>query len=78
MYCTYSCGVGCISLSPDLFFRVLKHNLCSVILYMLPQEPCCIQLADLQWHAGPVQAGWRTAAPSEEDHLPPGLQSDDL
>lgn len=48
------------------------------MLYTLPQEPRCIQLADLQWHAGPVQAGWRTAAAVEEDHLPPGLQSDDL
>ena len=48
------------------------------MLYTLPQQPRCIQLADLQWHAGPVQAGWCTAAPVEEDHLPPGLQSDDL
>lgn len=44
----------------------------------LPQEPRCVQLANLQWHAGPVQARWHTAPPSEEDCLPPGLQPDDL
>lgn len=27
------------------------------MLYILPQEPDSIQLANLQWHAGPVQAG---------------------
>lgn len=45
---------------------------------MLPQEPHSIQLANLQWHAGPVQVRWRTAPRSEEDCLPPGLQPDDL
>lgn len=50
----------------------------TLMLYMLLQEPCSIQLANLQWHAGPIQAGWRTAHPSEEDHLPPGIQPDDL